>query len=79
MGLEEIKKQPEGGNLILIAETGSGPDGSSLTAYYRRSQGCGTEKVNDQPAWGAGIKLGAWHLLNILMFQYEEFFESFQQ
>ena len=49
LGLEEIKKQPEGGNLILIAETGSGPDGSSLTAYYRRSQGCGTEKDDDQP------------------------------
>ncbi len=39
--------QPEGGIISLIVETGSGPDGSSLTTYYRRSQGCGTEKVND--------------------------------
>ena len=31
----------------LIAENGPGPDGSSLTAYYQRSWGCGTEKVID--------------------------------
>ena len=31
----------------LIAETGPGPDGSSLTAYYQRSWGCGTEKCCD--------------------------------
>ena len=32
---------------VLITEIGSGPDGSSLTVYYQRSQGCGTEKRCD--------------------------------
>ena len=31
----------------LITETGSGPDGSSLTVYYQRSWGRGTEKQCD--------------------------------
>jgi len=31
----------------LVTEIGPGPDGSSLTVYYQRSQGCGTEKRCD--------------------------------
>jgi len=33
----------------LIAETGRGPDGSSLTANYRRSMGSGAEKRYGPP------------------------------
>ena len=33
----------------LIAETGSGPDGSSLTANYQRSRGGGAEKQCGKP------------------------------
>lgn len=34
-------------SIALVTEIGSGPDGSSLTVYYQRSQGCGTEKPCD--------------------------------
>jgi len=40
-----VQGLPEGSSGTLAVGTGSGPEGSSLTADYRRSWGCGAEKA----------------------------------
>ena len=48
MGLEVASRCSRRAALLaLVSEIGSGPDGSSLTGYYQRSWGCGTEKLYD--------------------------------
>jgi len=42
-GWRKSRVQLEGGTRTLIAGTGSGPDGSSLTVNYQRSRGSGVE------------------------------------
>lgn len=48
MGLEVASRcSRRAASFALVSEIGSGPDGSSLTVYYQRSLGSGTEKRCD--------------------------------
>jgi hypothetical protein len=59
MGLEvPARRSRRAAHAGLIAGTGSGPDGSSLTAHYQRSWGGGTEKGWRNPETDAGDQLG---------------------